>query len=119
MSRIFGFVPVCGSLGPLNRAACTTLWCMAKNAVYSWRIEAERKAQLEEVARRRKRPLAELLDEAVGQWLRRQTLGAEEDELRVRLEAGRSFGAIAGGDPERASQARERIREKLRSKRRG
>jgi hypothetical protein len=90
---------------------------MAKNAVYSWRMEAERKAQLEEVSRRRKRPLAELLDEAVAQWLRRQSL-TNEDEERVRIKAQRCFATIAGGDPERAAHARERIRERLRSKRR-
>jgi hypothetical protein len=91
---------------------------MAKNAVYSWRMEAARKAQLEEVSRRRRRPLAELLDEAVAQWLRRQSLAAEDDEERVRIKAQRCFATISGGDPERAAQARQRIRERLRSKRR-
>jgi predicted transcriptional regulator len=90
---------------------------MAKNAVYSWRMEADRKAQLEEVARRRKRPLAELLDEAVAQWLRRQSPD-DDDEERVRRKAQQCFATISGGDPERASQARERVRDKLRSKRR-
>jgi hypothetical protein len=91
---------------------------MAKNAVYSWRMEAERKAQLEEVSRRRRRPLAELLDEAVAQWLRRQSLAADDDEERVRAKAQRCFATISGGDPERAANARERIRERLRSTRR-
>jgi hypothetical protein len=91
---------------------------MAKTAVYSWRMEAERKAQLEEVSRRRRRPLAELLDEAVAQWLRRQSLAAEDDEERARIKAQRCFATISGGDPERAAHARERVRERLRSKRR-
>lgn len=91
---------------------------MAKDAVYSWRMEAERKAQLEEVSRRRKRPLAELLDEAVAQWLRRQALAVDDDEERVRIKAQRCFATISGGDPERAAHAREKIRAKLRAKRR-
>lgn len=90
---------------------------MKKNAVYSWRMESERKAELEDVARRRKRPLAELLDEAVAQWLRRQSLDAGNDEARARHAAERCFGKISGGDPDRASKARERVREKLRAKR--
>jgi MarR-like DNA-binding transcriptional regulator SgrR of sgrS sRNA len=91
---------------------------MGKDAVYSWRIAVERKAELEEVARRRKQPLAELLDEAVAQWLKRE-VGAndEENQHRLREAAQRSIGTIAGGDPERASEARERLRAKLRAKR--
>jgi hypothetical protein len=86
---------------------------MAKDSVYSWRMAAERKAALEDVARRRRRPLAKLLDEAVSEWLARQ--GAEmDDEAALRRAAQRAFGSIEGNDPERASQVRERVRQKLR-----
>jgi hypothetical protein len=90
---------------------------MAKDAVYSWRLAAERKAQLEEVARRRKQPLAELLDEAVVEWLKRELLAADDEEQSIRSRAGQCIGSIAGGDPDRASEVRDRVREKLRSKR--
>ena len=89
---------------------------MTKNAVYSWRIAPERKAELEDVARTRKRPLAELVDEAVVQWLRRQHSGQGDDDARLRTAAKRAFGRIAGGDPDRASQARERLHKRLRER---
>jgi hypothetical protein len=93
---------------------------MTKNAVYSWRIAAERKAELENAARRKRRPLAELLDEAVAQWLRRQTSGNDDDdEARVRSAAALAFGKLASGDPERASEARDRVRAKLKARTRG
>jgi hypothetical protein len=92
---------------------------MAKNAVYSWRITPERKAELEDVARTRKRPLAELVDEAVVQWLRRQHSGQGDDEARLLAAATRAFGRIAGGDRDRASLARERLRKRLLERQRG
>jgi hypothetical protein len=88
---------------------------MAKNAVYSWRVATERKAELEDAARRQKRPLAELIDEAVVQWLERQPEGDDQDEVRLRRAAKRAFGKVAGGDPERAAQARDRVRAKLKA----
>jgi len=92
---------------------------MPKSAVYSWRIAPERKAELENVARTRKRPLAELVDEAVVQWLRRQHSGRGDDDARLRTVAKRAFGRIAGGDRDRASQARERLRKRLLERTRG
>ncbi len=88
---------------------------MAKDSVYSWRIPAERKAALEDLARRRGQPLAELLDEVVSRLLARQD-AESEDEAALRHAARRTFGSIAGGDPERASQVRERVRQKLRGR---
>jgi predicted transcriptional regulator len=91
---------------------------MRKSAVYSWRMEADRKAQLESVARRRKRPLSELLDEAVTQWLKRQSLDSQDEEARARQAAARAFGKVSGGDPERSSQVRSRMRDLLSAKHR-
>lgn len=88
---------------------------MTKSAVYSWRITTDRKMELENVARQKKRPLAELLDEAVGEWLKRQTGNDDDDEARVRSVATRAFGKLSGGDPERASEARDRVRAKLKA----
>jgi predicted DNA-binding protein len=89
-----------------------------RTSVYSWRVTSERKAALENLARKQKRAVAELLDEAVGQWLEQQTADDDDEaELELRLSAGRAIGRISGGDPDRASQARERIRERLRRSR--
>jgi hypothetical protein len=60
----------------------------------------------------RRRPLAELLDEAVEEWLKRQS-AALDDEAALRRAASRTFGSIAGGDSERASQVSRRVRDKL------
>jgi predicted transcriptional regulator len=90
---------------------------MAKNAVYSWRLSEERKAQLEELARQKDCPLAELLDEAVAQWLQRELTAVDDQEQHIRRKALRHIGSISGGDPERAAQARSRLREKLRTRR--
>ncbi|HEU4616899.1 MAG TPA: hypothetical protein VFV10_02620 [Gammaproteobacteria bacterium] len=90
-----------------------------KTEVYSWRLKSERKAALEEIARKRKRPVSELLDEAVGQWLSAQSHVESEEALQQRLRqaAGPAIGSIAGGDPERAEQSRARLRALLAARR--
>ena len=88
---------------------------MRKSEVYSWRVAPEMKADLEEVARRSQRSVAEVLDQAVLAWLgRRQPARSDEEQRRLHSRAGRFVGAIAGGDPERAEKARLRIRARLR-----
>ena len=83
-----------------------------KTQVYSWRIKSERKAALEEIARKRKRAVSELLDEAVDQWLSEQSDVENQEALQQRLRqaAAPAIGSIAGGDPERAEQSRARLR---------
>jgi predicted transcriptional regulator len=94
-----------------------------KTQVYSWRLKSERKAALEEIARKRSRAVSELLDEAVDRWLSEQA-GAENEEAlqqKLRQAAAPSIGSIAGGDPERAAQSRAKLRAMLaaRQKKRG
>jgi predicted transcriptional regulator len=83
-----------------------------KTQVYSWRLKRERKAALEEIARKRSRAVSELLDEAVEQWLSAQTDAENEEALQQRLRqaAAPAIGSIAGGDPERAERSRARLR---------
>jgi len=90
-----------------------------KTSVYSWRVSPQRKAALEEVARKRNKPVAELLDEAVDRWLSEQEDGEGEEarQQRLRAAAARAFGRISGGDPNRAERARATIRAKLRERR--
>ena len=46
------------------------MWCM-KTEVYSWRLSAEAKADLEREARFRKVPVSTILDAAVRDWLKK------------------------------------------------
>jgi hypothetical protein len=90
-----------------------------KTQVYSWRLKSERKAALEEIARKRNRAVSELLDEAVDQWLSEQSDVENEEALQQRLRqaAAPAIGSIAGGDPERAEQSRARLRVLLAARR--
>jgi len=94
-----------------------------KTQVYSWRLKSERKAALEEIARKQSRAVSELLDEAVDQWLSEHADAENEEALQQRLRqaAAPAIGSIAGGDPERAEQSRARLRAMLaaRQKKRG
>ena len=87
---------------------------MAKTEVYSWRLEPSRKAALEGLARQKNASVAAVLDEIVDDWLAtRPTPSDDEQQRRLHEVAARHVGAITGGDPERATNARERIRARL------
>jgi hypothetical protein len=90
-----------------------------KTAVYSWRVSRERKAELEELARKQKRSVAELLDEAVERMLREHAQREDEQETQRRLHraAARAIGRIRGGDPNRAENARMVLHQRLQQKR--
>ncbi|HET9362631.1 MAG TPA: hypothetical protein VFO58_22930 [Vicinamibacterales bacterium] len=93
---------------------------MAKDDVYSWRISRARKAALEHVAREERVSVAELLDRVTGEWIisRSAPAGSEDaEQARLRAAASRFIGAIRGGDPDRAAQARQRLRTILKDRR--
>jgi hypothetical protein len=90
-----------------------------KTEVYSWRVSAARKADLESEARREGTSLAELLEKITADWLqeRRSSRNGEEAEqaaLRRRVMA--TVGTIHGGDPTRSQRAGELVREIIRRK---
>ena len=87
-----------------------------KTEVYSWRLSAELKADLERQARRRKVSLSSILDNAVREWLQRNNGDASSDEAQRRLHAAaaRCFGTFAGDDPDRAGKASDQVRRRLR-----
>ena len=90
-----------------------------KTEVYSWRVSARRKSDLEAEAQQNGSSLAELLEEITGEWLegRRAVRQHEAAEWqRVREAASRSFGAISGGNPERAQDLRRLVRLRLKEK---
>jgi hypothetical protein len=91
-----------------------------KTAVYSWRIDPERKAALEDEARQRGESLADLLDRITQEWLTTERASGDPDdarEARVRERALRACGTISGSDPSRASRVREEVRRRLESRR--
>lgn len=90
-----------------------------KTSVYIWRIESARKRQLEELARRKNRSVADVLDEAVSQWLEQHEANDanESEQQRLRRAAAMAFGTISGGAPDRSANARSRVREELRRRR--
>jgi hypothetical protein len=91
-----------------------------KDDVYSWRISRARKTALEHVARDERVSLAELLDRVTGEWIAARagaTQGADDEQARLRAAATRFVGAVAGRDPDRAAQARERLQKILKARR--
>jgi hypothetical protein len=92
-----------------------------KTEVYSWRVSADRKAELEEEARREGTSLSALLDRVTADWLAERRNGHSDDEerqaaLRERVMA--TVGTIRGDDPTRSEQASELVREIISNKHR-
>lgn len=90
-----------------------------KTEVYSWRLSAQRKAELEQEARREGTSLSALLDRVTADWLARRRNGhsnddAEQAALRRRVMA--TVGTIHGSDPTRAERASELVREIIHKK---
>ena len=90
-----------------------------KTEVYSWRLSADRKAELEEEARRERTSLSALLDRVTGDWLAERRNGyaddaAEQAAIRKRVMA--TVGTIRGGDPNRSSRTSELVREIIHKK---
>ena len=90
-----------------------------KTEVYSWRVSTALKSRLEDAARRERKTIAAMLDELVRLHLDLKEHGQTEDDARQRelhAAAARFAGSFEGGDPTRASRAREIIRERLRKR---
>ncbi len=87
---------------------------MSKTAVYSWRLSPELKIALAEAARKNRQSIADLLERIAEEWLARASSPEDEKaQRRLHAEAARYFGTIDGGDPERATSARQRVRARL------
>lgn len=93
--------------------------CMKKTEVYSWRVEAHLKADLEAAAREAHCSLGSLLGRIAQDWLHGgHRLSRDEDaaQNRIREEAGKYLGSVCGGDPLRAEQASARVKQILKEK---
>jgi hypothetical protein len=85
-----------------------------KTEVYSWRVSAEKKIELEGEARREGTSLATLLDKITGEWLNSRRYGHPDDEAEqaaIRKRASAAIGSISGEDPTRSERASELVRE--------
>jgi post-segregation antitoxin (ccd killing protein) len=91
------------------------MWCM-KTQVYSWRLSAEVKTDLEREARVRRMPVSAILEAAVRDWLKKAGDNGTEEEAQRRLHAAaaRCVGVFESGDPGRSERARQTLRERLR-----
>jgi|SRR5579862_6241191 len=90
-----------------------------KTEVYSWRLSTERKAELEDEARRERTSLAALLDQLTAEWLsarRSSRNGDEAEQAAIRKRAAAAIGSVSGGDSLRSSQASQRVKAILRNR---
>jgi hypothetical protein len=85
-----------------------------KTEVYSWRLSADRKTELEQEARRERTSLSALLDRVTADWLAERRNSHADDEAEqaaIRRRAASAIGSIRGGDPTRSARASELVRE--------
>jgi hypothetical protein len=90
-----------------------------KSEVYSWRLSAQKKLELELQARREGKSVAQLLDEISSDWLEERKNSrpldvSEQERTRKRVMA--IAGSLSGGDPHRAANASHRVREILKER---
>jgi hypothetical protein len=85
-----------------------------KTEVYSWRLSADRKSELEAEARREGTSLSALLDRVTADWLAERRNGHFNDDAEqaaIRKRARAAIGSVQGDDPTRAERAGELVRE--------
>ena len=82
-----------------------------KTEVYSWRLSAAKKADLENEARREGTSLSALLDRVTAGWRNGDSDDEEQVTLRKRVMA--TVGTIHGDAPPLAERARELVRETI------
>ena len=90
-----------------------------KTEVYSWRLSAATKADLETEARREGISVSNLLQRIADDWLAQRRNGHSDDETEqavIRKRAAAAIGCFAGDDPTRAERAGELVREVIRQK---
>src|SRR5689334_5824829 len=90
-----------------------------KSEVYSWRVSAELKADLEAEARRQNVSLARLLEQVSRDWLddrRRHPNSDAAEQERLHAAARKAIGTIPSDNPRRSQMVRELVRERLKQK---
>jgi hypothetical protein len=86
-----------------------------KTKVYSWRLSASLKTELERAARRRKVPVSRLIDLAARDWLAKNAadVSSEEEQRRIHAAAEKWIGAFASGNPKGSENVRQTVRKRL------
>ena len=87
-----------------------------KTDVYSWRVSAEKKAELESEARREGTSLSALLDRITSDWLiehRNGRNGDEAEQAAIMRRVMATVGTIRSGDPTLSTRAREVVRQRI------
>jgi hypothetical protein len=87
-----------------------------KTEVYSWRVSAQRKAELESEARREGTSLASLLEEITATWLkerRNSRNGDDAEQAAIRKRVMATVGTLRSGDPTLSTRARAVVRERI------
>ena len=90
-----------------------------KSEVYSWRVSAQQKAELESEARREGTSLATLLEQITADWLserRNSRNGDDAEQAALRKKVMATVGTIRGSDPTRSRRASELVRKIIREK---
>jgi len=80
-----------------------------KSEVYSWRLSAKMKSDLEAAARREDLSGSALLEQIVAAWIaesRARNGDDEQEQRRLHRAAARTFGSIRSGDPGRSERVR-------------
>ena len=85
-----------------------------KTQVYSWRVSAGLKSDLERMSRRKNTSVSAVLTEAAREWLAKAEVEAAEEQTRLHAAAAEFIGSIRGGDRNRAANASRLVREQLR-----
>ena len=89
-----------------------------KTEVYSWRIDPALKRALEDAARARGATMAGLLDTLAKDWLGHADEADDQAKLQraVRERAAPYLGAVQGGDPLRAQESSQRLKQRVRER---
>jgi hypothetical protein len=86
---------------------------MSKSEAPVFRPRPDVLEALEEAARRLGSTVDMLLDQITRDWLDTQALNDDAEQARLHAAAAATFGAFAGGDPQRSEQAREAVRDRI------
>jgi hypothetical protein len=85
-----------------------------KTEVYSWRLSAQRKADLEAEAHREGTSISSLLDQVTADWLAERRNGHSDDEAQQAALHQRvmdTVGTIRSDEPSRSERTSELVRE--------
>jgi hypothetical protein len=87
-----------------------------KTEVYSWRVSAELKSDLECAARQRRISLSAALDLAAREWLSRTDVNEDDLDRQQQLHRAseKLFGSITPGESRRSERVSELMRGRLR-----